>query len=119
MLPNRDDPSFPEALRNARLAKKLNMKELAELIGIHGAMIGRYEDPNHSWHSQPSQKTWEKLNDALFGNVEIAVTKNNKDINNASLSPQSEKLLKNASFEEIVNELKRRGAVSIQINFSK
>jgi predicted transcriptional regulator len=115
MLPNRDDAAFPAALRAAREKKKLNMKELADIIGIHGAMIGRYEDPNHSWHSKPSQKTWEKLNNALFSDVYSTVT--NYSANNASTS-QSVKLLKDASFEEIISELKLRGAVSVQVNFS-
>ena len=115
MLPERNDPDFPNALRSARISKNLNMKELAHMIGIHGAMIGRYEDINHSWHSHPSQKTWEKLNNALFGDSNNTVTNYN---NGDTIPLQSEKSLKNASIEEIVRELRKRGAVSVEVRFA-
>ena len=79
-------------------------------------MIGRYEDPNHSWHSQPSQQTWEKLNNELFGNADLTVT---NSIVDCKLQLQLEKTLKDVSVEEIVNELQKRGAISVQIQFSK
>ncbi len=116
MLPNRNDAAFPTALCAAREAKKLNKTQLANIIGIEGAMIGRYENINHSCYGKPSQKTWEKLNNVLFSDVDLTVT--NLYANNTGAS-QPKKALKDASFEEIISELKLRGAVSVQVHFSK
>jgi transcriptional regulator with XRE-family HTH domain len=118
MLPDRNSPEFPAALRLARLSKGLNMKQLAAAIGIDGAMIGRYEDPNHSWHSKPSQKTWDLLNTFLFTNNVNSATdfliekKSATDTSMRSTTPLGE-----ASIEEIVSELKKRGA-TVDIRFT-
>jgi ribosome-binding protein aMBF1 (putative translation factor) len=118
MLPDRDHPDFPAELRKARLAKGLNMKQLAAAIGIDGAMIGRYEDPNHSWHSKPSKKTWDLLNTFLFSSNPPT----DADLTNTSASMSSKSLksmtpLGEASIEEIVSELKKRGA-TVDIRFT-
>lgn len=118
MLPDRNNPDFPAALREARISKGLNMKQLAAAIGIDGAMIGRYEDPNHSWHSKPSQKTWDLLNTFLFSdNTKIAADLSRNTASAAGKSEKSLTPLGDATIEEIVSELKKRGA-TVDIRFT-
>lgn len=118
MLPDRKSKEFPAALREARISKGLNMKQLAAEIGIDGAMIGRYEDPNHSWHSQPSQKTWERLNAFLFSDsAKTDADLSNNTVSATGKSAKSLTPLGEATIEEIVNELKKRGA-TVDIRFT-
>jgi transcriptional regulator with XRE-family HTH domain len=118
MLPDRESKEFPAALREARKSKGLNMKQLAAAIGIDGAMIGRYEDPNHSWHSKPSQKTWERLNAFLFSDdTKTAANLLNNTASAAGKSAKSLTPLSEATIEEIVSELKKRGA-TVDIRFT-
>lgn len=99
-LPDRLANNFPEALKIARKAKNLSQAALAKAVGIHEVMPGRYENKNHGEFTAPSQKTWEKLNEVLTSGVEI------------DTNP-----LKDFSLDQLVDEIKRRGATSVQISF--
>ncbi|MGC2966079.1 helix-turn-helix domain-containing protein [Paraburkholderia aspalathi] len=109
-LPNVTDPLFRQSLKTARIAAGFSYSELARRAGIHPVMPARYEDEGHSNATLPSLKTWEKLNSALFPS-------------NPDMTPDAEKasdngpLLRGAGIDEIVAELKRRGATSVTINW--
>lgn len=98
-LPDRNSAEFPEALKKAREAKNLSYSELARAIGISVVMPSRYENRDNALFSTPSQDTWRKLNEFL--------TSDEVNIN----------LLKNFSLDELVEEIKRRGATAVQISF--
>lgn len=112
MLPPRDSKEFPDALRKARLDKGLKLKEVADSIGIDPAMPGRYENRNHSWHSKPSQDTWQKLNNLFFGDEET--TASGLLSTPSKRAPLDNTPLSEASFEQLIAELERRGATNIQ-----
>lgn len=109
-LPGVSDPNFRRALREARVAAGLSFSELARRAGIHPVMPARYEDAAHSNATLPSLKTWEKLNEALFP-VEGRQPDTTRQGNTDGLS------LRSAGVDEIVAELKRRGAISVTINW--
>lgn len=71
-------------------------------------MPSRYENADSADATLPRFATWEKLNAALFPPTPEAAE---------SLTSPDEMLLKNASVEEIVAELKRRGIASVNINW--
>jgi len=98
-LPDRHSDAFPEALKQAREAKNMSYSELARAIGISVVMPSRYENRDNALFSTPSQDTWLKLNDFLTSDKEF-------------MNP-----LKNFSMDELIEELKRRGATSVQISF--
>lgn len=106
MLPFPTSKEFPEALKAAREKKGLTFTQLAHAISINPAMPSRYENRDHSCFCAPRQETWEKLNSVLFGSEEIP----------AELAP-SEALLAEATVEEIIRELKARGATSVSISY--
>ena len=88
---------------------------LAKLAGVAGVMPKRYEDASDRYATLPNQTTWTKLNAVLFpGDAEATVDESKKDLGGAR---NSARLLAEATIEEIVSELKRRGAVSIVINW--
>lgn len=60
-------------------------------------MPSRYENRLHSHFGPPSDKTWRRLNEALFEDA----------------APEAGPRLADASVEELVAELKRRGASSV------
>lgn len=99
MLPNRRDSNFPAALKKRREELGLSLSELARLVGIHIVMPGRYENPNSTDFTAPSQKTWEKLNQVLFPDEQVNETK----------------VVKTTDFtiEELVQMLKDKGAENI------
>lgn len=99
-LPDRNSDEFPEVLKSARIAKKLSYSELAKAVGIHAVMPSRYENREHKDFTAPSQKTWEKLNYVLTS----------KDL--VEINP-----LGDFSLDQLVDEIKRRGATSVQISF--
>lgn len=104
MLPSRNDKNFPSALRTAREEKRLTNIELARAIGINSVMIGRYEHTcSPVYFSSPSQDTWRKLNDYFFKNIPQETD---------NLSSTSE-----MSIEDIIKELKKRGAKSVNIEW--
>lgn len=109
-LPNVTDPHFRQSLKAARIAAGLSYSELARRAGIHPVMPARYEDKGHSNATLPSLKTWEKLNDALFPK-DAETTLGTEPLSNNG--PQ----LRGAAIDEIVAELKRRGATSVTINW--
>lgn len=103
MLPIRTSPDFPQALKAAREAKGLSYKELADLVGINAAMPSRYENREHGNFGHPSEKTWKALNAVLF------------DTQNGAAHDRL--TLKAASVQDIVAELKARGATAVNIQF--
>jgi transcriptional regulator with XRE-family HTH domain len=113
MLPPRDSKDLPEALRKARIAKGLKLKDVADAIGIDRAMPGRYEDPKHSYHSRPSYDTWQKLNDLFYGN-EKATTEGSLSAFSKRAPLEDTTPLCDATFEQLISELERRGATNIQ-----
>lgn len=110
MLPRPTDPTFPDALKAAREAKGFTFKELADRVGISQVMPSRYENRDHSNFGPPSDKTWRKLNAVLTGTGNGA-----EDIEKSA--DGTDISLKGASVEDIVEELKARGAQSVKIEF--
>lgn len=107
MLPQPTDSKFPEALKAAREAKGLSYTELAERIGIHPVMPSRYENTQHSNHCRPRMKVWHKLNLELFGQTVAEKVGERK----------GKALLRDASVEQIIKELKDRGAITVNVSF--
>nr|WP_175799608.1 helix-turn-helix transcriptional regulator [Burkholderia anthina] len=107
-LPPVTDPNFRSALKAARENMRFSYRELARRAGIHAVMPSRYENADSADATLPSYATWEKLNAALFP-VDIEAAE--------SATSQGEVCLTDASVEEIVAELKRRGAESVAINW--
>lgn len=97
MLPDRDSKDFPLALKKAREDKNISYSELARAIGISPIMPKKYE--SNVSKTRPSQTTWRKLNS--FFQEGSAV----------------EKSLSDSSIEDIVKELRNRGASSVHIIF--
>lgn len=98
-LPDRNSVDFPEALKRAREAKNMSYSELARAIGISVVMPSRYENRDNALFSTPSQETWRKLNDFL--------TSGETSLNSLQVF----------SLDELVDEIKRRGATAVQISF--
>ena len=71
-------------------------------------MPSRYERRDHSLFSSPSLDTWRKLNEFFYGDE--------KDENSSSKVSGADGL-SNFSVDELVGELKRRGATAVQITF--
>ena len=99
MLPPRDSNDFHIALKQEREKKGLTNTELAEAIGINTVMIGRYEH----YYSVPSQETWRKLNDYLSTGTRVNLKYSNS--------------IEDLSVEDLIKELKNRGAKSINIEW--
>ncbi|MFM0392888.1 helix-turn-helix domain-containing protein [Paraburkholderia phytofirmans] len=118
-LPKVTDPTFRTALKDARLAAKLSFRELAKRVGIHEVMPSRYENPEHSNATLPGLQTWEKLNAVLFpvGEAEVAATPASANSEPANQEQSGGRFLRDAPIDEIVAELKRRGATSVSINW--
>lgn len=102
-LPDRKDPTFPAALKAAREAKKLKYSDLAKAIGISPVMPSRYENPKHSLFGAPSEDTWEKLNKFFDSSTDGQKFPDRK--------------LSTYSVDELVAEIKRRGATAVQVSF--
>lgn len=105
-LPSREDPTFPDALKAAREARNLSYSDLARAIGISTVMPSRYENPKHSLFGVPSKDTWRKLNDFFKSSTNVQKSSKGK------APPLSE-----YSVDELIAEIKRRGATSVQISF--
>ncbi len=69
-------------------------------------MPSRYENRDHSLFSTPSQGTWRKLNNFLASSIKTE-------------EPSEEKALPLSAYsvDELITEIKRRGATAIQVNF--
>ena len=113
-LPPVTDPTFRQKLREAREARGLSQYALAKLAGIAGVMPKRYEDAADKYATLPNDATLNKLNAVLFPAPGNAATGSARA---PSSSAPAAGLLAEASIEEIVAELKRRGAASIVINW--
>ncbi|GEM_PF-805950 len=120
-LPKVTDPNFRAALRDARLEAGLSYRELAKRAGIHEVMPSRYENADHSNSTLPSLQTWEKLNEVLFADsislTDIAKSPAPANAEAQMARPSDALLLRDAPIDEIVAELKRRGAASVSINW--
>ena len=106
MLPKPKSADFPKALKAAREAKDLSWSQLAVLCDISSVMPARYENKDSANFCKPSEKTWNRLNKALFGV-------------DATVSPGSHigRLVSDASVDELVEALKDRGAVKVNLTF--
>lgn len=104
MLPLPDSKEFPQALKEARLAKGLSRAALARLAGIHPVMPRRYEEPDCGEFARPSASTYQALLRVLSNKEGLAV-----DVPSAVS-------LQEASLEQIVNELRTRG-VTVSLSF--
>jgi len=105
-LPDRKDPAFPAALQFARQERNLSYSDLARAIGISTVMPSRYENPTHSLFGVPSQETWRKLNEFFYGST----------IQN-EIPDEKWQSLSAYSVDELIAEIKRRGATSVQVSF--
>ena len=105
-LPDREAKDFPAALKSAREARNLSYSDLARAIGISTVMPSRYENPEHSLFCTPSQDTWKKLNEFFSGST-----------NTQELTGGKDHPLSTYSVDELIAEIKRRGATSVQISF--
>jgi len=101
-LPPASDDGFPAALKKARLAKGYSYAKLAELVGIHQNMPSRYENPGHGSFTRPSFDTWQKINGVL---------------SDPSLDSVATLTLSSATVEELIAELKKRGASSVSVQW--
>jgi transcriptional regulator with XRE-family HTH domain len=102
-LPPPDSADFPHALKTAREAKNLSYSELARAIGISVVMPSRYENPEHSLFSRPSKETWKKINSFFYATEKV--------------EPQGDNGLGELTVDQLVAELKKRGATSVQLTF--
>lgn len=96
-------------MKAAREAKGLSYTEVAKAIGINPAMPSRYENAEHSCFCAPRESTWEKLDALLFGSGVGLQKGKNAQTEDVSLAE--------ATVEQIIQELKARGASSVTINY--
>ncbi|WP_407920085.1 helix-turn-helix domain-containing protein [Crenobacter intestini] len=109
MLPHPHSDEFPAALRAAREASGMSRAELARKAGIHAVMPRRYEERDCGEFARPSESTYLALNRALGLMPEAQ----------GGAMPSGEPApltLKEASIEQIVGELHRRG-VQVSLTF--
>lgn len=106
-LPPPTDPTFRMKLREAREARNLSQYALAKLAGVALVMPKRWEDASDKYATLPNAASWAKLNSVLFP----------ADHDAGMTTAGAPKSLDQASVEEIVAELKRRGAVSVIVNW--
>lgn len=92
----RDDAELGTKMRLARKEKGWTLEEFAKKISVHKVMPGRYELGG----TIPSNSTLAKINEQLF-EVELEST--------SDLEPS----LATASVEELIEELKNRGATKV------
>jgi transcriptional regulator with XRE-family HTH domain len=97
MLPQRNDQKLAAVIRERRLALNMTQAGLASKAKISGLMVGRYERGG----SVPSAQTWEMLNSALYPGT-------SRDV-----SPG----LRELSTDDLIAELKRRGASSVTVSW--
>lgn len=118
-LPPVTDPSFRQKLREAREARNLSQYALAKLAGVALVMPRRYEDAKDKYATLPNPATWAKLNAVLFPAGPRTAAAESAQLPAAPVEGKVDQasLLATASIEEIVRELKRRGATSIVINW--
>ncbi len=106
-------PRFPEQLKAARVAAGLTQAQLANLANIDPSNISKYENREHVQHCRPRYETLAAINKAL---AELPDTR-------PSSGPVDERpasqglLLTDASVEQLVAELKKRGVSSVAINW--
>ena len=100
-LPPRDAEEFGEHLKAARKEKNMSQVELAQACRISKVLPSRYE----TGESKPSERTWEILNQVLFGN------------DSPSQDESDETLLSDASIDQLVEALKKAGAATVAITF--
>lgn len=101
MLPQPASKEFPAALKQARESRGMSRSELARRANIHQVMPRRYEEPTCREFTKPTANTWLALNRAL------GFEPNYEN----SLTPVMDKFLSDASIDEIVAEIRKRGIV--------
>jgi transcriptional regulator with XRE-family HTH domain len=104
MLCNPNNSNFPSALLKARKSAGLTQEELALKAGIHKVMPGRYERGIHV----PDMVNWTKLNRVLFPETKAS------DIA-AVAKATSGPSVSEATIEELVQELQRRGFSKVSL----
>lgn len=109
MLPHPSSPEFPAALKAAREARGMSRAELARGAGIHSVMPRRYEEPNCGEFTRPSERTVLALNRAL-GFVQEAPAESSTVLAEETVP------LRQASVDQIVAELRRRG-IAVTLTF--
>ncbi|WP_207936384.1 helix-turn-helix transcriptional regulator [Pseudomonas sp. 51_B] len=108
-LPHPNSPEFAPALKAAREAMGLSYTELAKAVGINPAMPSRYENNDHSCACAPRDSTWQKLNALFSGRA--------TDSLNSKITQAEDVSLAESTVEQIIQELKARGASSVTINY--
>lgn len=105
MLPPPNSPDFPAALKAARIAQNMSRADLARKAQINAVMPRRYEEPDAEDFSQPRHNTWLWLNYALG-----FCDKPSPSSEETSPSIEAGPLLRDATIDQIVVELRSRGA---------
>lgn len=116
-LPPVDDIHFRTALRSAREARRLTYYALAKRVGISPVMPRRYEEAKHKMATLPSRATWLKLNAVLFPQEGSEPFDASAKAAPAGARAQDGPPLAHYSVEELIDELKRRGAASVSIGW--
>ena len=114
MLPTPKSTTFASELKSERKKAGFTQGDLSEKVGISKIMPGRYE----RGQSIPTMKTWQRLNQVLFGReaTEEEMITVTTPLDSESLEP-APPTLDTVSVEEIIEELKRRGATQVQLRF--
>ncbi len=111
MLPNPNDPTFPDALKIARESRNMSYTQIAKLCNISPVMPSRYENRQHGNFCSPSDKTWLKLNTVLYGENTM------NSIEKSTQNTLGRKFLDEASAEELIRALKDLGATTVTVSF--
>jgi transcriptional regulator with XRE-family HTH domain len=104
MLPNPNNFKFSEALLKARKKAGLTQEQLAAKAGIAKVMPGRYERGVHA----PDMDNWAKLNRVLFPEADESEIE-------AAVHSDNSPALMDATVEELIEELKRRGFTKVSL----
>ena len=112
MLPDPTSPDFPAALKAAREAAGLTRTEFARRAKINGVMPRRYEEPDAQDFTRPTRTTWLWLNFALGFS---AAPPSPEPL--PVVEPATGVSLAQASIDQIVAELRSRGA-TLTLSFS-
>lgn len=101
--------SLPEDIKEARKAKGLSQSQLAAMAGIDASNISKYENRDHVQHGRPRAETLRALNAALFDAV--------GDSPSHDLPVAGFLAITRASTDQLIQELKRRGAISVTVTW--
>lgn len=118
LLPEPTSTDFPAALKAARQKAGLSRSALARAAGIHTVMPRRYEEPEARDFARPTPATKEALEKAL---VSMPAQTTLREERRTEEKEQAQAvlggpLLLDASIDEIVAELRKRG-ISVSLTF--